>query len=57
MYKCKCCGANCDCGELIGGTCSDCWEEERQKQIIRTSFARIVNGPFRQMELEEVLSG
>ncbi len=33
MYICDRCGCNCDAGELRGGVCDDCREEERQLEI------------------------
>lgn len=35
MYKCKRCGGQCDPGELRGGTCDECREEERVLEIRR----------------------
>ena len=57
MYKCDVCGANCDCGELVGGVCLECLEEQKQEQLVSTKFARIINGPFYQIKLEDLLSG
>lgn len=57
MYRCRRCGANCDCGELVNDVCTDCLEEEKQEQIKRTSIVKIINGPFYQMKLEDILSG
>lgn len=57
MYKCDVCGANCDCGELVGGVCLECLEEQKQEQLASTKFARIINGPFYQIKLEDLLSG
>lgn len=54
MEKCKVCGGNCDNGELIGGVCPECLEEERQRQKRADVVARIMNSPAEQMELEVI---
>ena len=51
MVTCKRCGGNYDNGELTGGICTDCLEEERQEQIRASAVARIMNSPSYQMEL------
>lgn len=33
MSNCRKCGCRCDSGDLIGGVCDDCREEERQMEI------------------------
>ena len=55
MYRCRRCGANCDCGELINDTCIDCLEEEKQEQLSNSKVVSIINAPFHQMTLEEFL--
>lgn len=50
-YECKICHGICDPGELTGGVCQECAEEEQQKQIRAASVVRMLNGPFKQMEL------
>ena len=40
MEKCKVCGGNCDNGELIGGVCPECREEERMRQIRADEMVR-----------------
>lgn len=35
MYECSRCGCRCDAGELHGGVCDDCLEEEKQLEIRR----------------------
>ena len=57
MYKCDVCGGNCDCGELVGGVCLECLEEQKQEQLVSTKIARIINGPFYQIKLEDLISG
>ena len=52
MVICKRCGGNYDNGELIGGICPDCIEEERQEQIRVDSVIKIMSSPSYQMELE-----
>ena len=52
MVICKRCGGYCDNGELIGGICPDCMEEERQEQIRVDSVIKIMSSPSYQMELE-----
>lgn len=32
MYQCNTCGCYADAGELRGGVCEDCIEEERQSE-------------------------
>lgn len=34
MYTCKKCKANVDAGELVGGVCDDCREEEKNRKTI-----------------------
>ena len=57
MYKCDVCGGNCDCGELVGGVCLECLEDQKQEQLANTQIARMINSPFYQMRLEELVSG
>lgn len=52
MVTCDRCGGNCDNGELVGGICLECMEEERQEQIRANTVIRIMNSPSYQMELE-----
>ena len=51
MVTCKRCGGNYYNGELIGGICTDCLEDERQEQIRASAVASIMNSPSYQMEL------
>ena len=51
MVTCERCGGNYDNGELIGGKCLECLEEERQEQTRASEVARIMNSPSYQMEL------
>lgn len=50
MVTCKRCCGNYDNGELIGGICTDCLEEERQEQIRSSAVARM-NSPSYQMDM------
>lgn len=51
MEKCRKCGANCDNGELTGGVCPECLEEEEQQQIRADNVARMMNSMSVQMEM------
>lgn len=52
MVTCERCGGNCDNGELIGGVCPECLEEEQQELIRSNAVIRIMSSPSYQMELE-----
>ena len=49
MEICRICKGNCDSGELVGGICPECLEEERRDQERKGILGRMLNGPFRQM--------
>ena len=51
MVVCSVCGGNCDNGELVGGICPECLEEERQQQIRQDSVIKMMNSQSYQMEL------
>lgn len=51
MVTCKVCGYNYDNGELVGGICTDCIEEEKQRQIRAESVLKMMNSQSYQMEL------
>lgn len=51
MVTCRKCGGNCDNGEVIGGVCLECLEEERMELARETSMARMLNGIAVQMEI------
>lgn len=59
MVVCKKCGGNCDNGELIGGVCPECLEEERQIQIRSDSVIKMMHSQSYQMKLrlEEMRNG
>ena len=47
MEICRICKGNCDSGELVGGICPECLEEERRDQERKGILGRMLNGPFR----------
>lgn len=49
--ECASCHGMCDPGELVGGICDECREEEYQRMLRRDSVTRIMGSPFYQMEL------
>lgn len=51
MVVCKKCGGNCDNGELVGGVCPECIEEERQRRIRAESVIKMMHSQSYQMEL------
>ena len=55
MITCNKCGANCDPGEIVGGQCLDCMEQERQIQSNSENAFKVMTSPFYQMDLMEVL--
>lgn len=57
MYRCNVCGGNCDCGELVGGVCLECREEQNKKQLSSTQITNMMNSSFYQMNLEDFISG
>lgn len=58
MVVCRLCNGNFDNGELIGGICQECREEEKQRQLRVSNVAEMMHGPSEQMELnlEEMIS-
>lgn len=48
--ECPSCHGRCDPGDMLGGTCLECREEERQRIVRNDSVIRMVNGPFQQLE-------
>lgn len=52
MVTCNRCGGNYDNGELIGGICLECMEEEQQEQLRASAAAKMMNSPSYQMELD-----
>ena len=55
MITCNKCGANCDPGEIVGGQCLDCMEQERQMQARSEHAFKVMTSPFCQMDLMEML--
>lgn len=55
MIICRKCGANCDPGDIVGGQCLDCMEQERQMQVRSEHAFRIMTSPWYQMNLSEVI--
>ena len=51
MVVCSVCGGNCDNGELVGGICLECIEEERQRRIRSESVIKMMHSQSYQMEL------
>lgn len=51
-YECKICNGTCDPGELVGGVCRECAEEERQRQITANSVAKMMSSQSYQMRME-----
>lgn len=55
MITCNKCGANCDPGEIVGGQCLDCMEQERRIQSKSEHAFKVMTSPYYQMDLMEVL--
>ena len=51
-YKCSVCGANCDPGELVGGICVECLEEQRIAVVMQDKVVSLLNAPWEQMTLD-----
>ena len=47
-YKCDKCGGNCDAGELIGGICPECLEEEGMAISLQEKVVMQLCPPFGQ---------
>lgn len=45
------CHGRCDPGEMIGGICLECREEEEQRIVRRDNVVSMMNSPFKQLEL------
>ena len=54
-YECSACGANCDPGELVGGICLDCLEEQRVAIVMQDKAVSLLNAPWEQMKLEDFI--
>lgn len=55
MITCNKCGANCDPGEIVGGQCLDCMEQERLMQARSEHAFKVMTSPYYQMNLMEVM--
>lgn len=56
MITCRKCGANCDPGDIVGGQCLDCMEQERQMQVLSEHAFRIMTSPWVQPDFMEALN-
>lgn len=55
MRRCDKCGCLCDPGDLRGGICDDCREDEQKKEDNRKMMLQMMHGEARQMRLEDIL--
>lgn len=55
MRRCDKCGCLCDPGDLRGGICDDCREDEQKKEDNREMMLLMMHGEARQMRLEDIL--
>ena len=56
-YKCLVCGANCAPGELVGGVCLGCLEEQRIAIVTQSKVIRLLNNaPWERMAFEGGIS-
>lgn len=51
-YKCSVCHGLCDPGELTGGVCLECREEEERKAAVQDKAVSLLNAPWEQMKLD-----
>lgn len=49
-YECRICHGTCDPGELTGGVCYEC-AEEQQRQMRTSAVAKMINSQQYQMKL------
>ena len=49
--ECPICHGRCDPGEMIGGVCLECREKEEQRQTCEDKLSKVMNSPFKQLEL------
>ena len=54
-YKCSVCGGNCDPGELVGGVCVECLEEQRVAIVMQDKVISLLDAPWEQMKLEDFI--
>ena len=50
-YECSVCHGNCDPGELVGGICVECLEEQRIAIVTQNKVVSLLNAPWEQMTL------
>ena len=51
-YECSVCHGNCDPGELVGGICLDCLEEQKLAIVMQDKAASLLNARWEQMKLD-----
>ncbi len=56
MVECPFCHYSYDPGEIIGGKCLDCMEQERQMQARSEHAFKVMTSPFYQMDFMEALN-
>lgn len=47
--ECPICHGRCDPGEMIGGVCLECREEEEQRQTSADRVSKVMNGDYKQL--------
>lgn len=55
MRRCDKCGCLCDLGDLRGGICDDCREDERKMEDNTEQFRQLMSGNAKQMELKDFI--
>lgn len=50
MIRCEHCNCLCDPGDLIGGVCDDCREEELQKEEQKERMTKMFHAQYEQMK-------
>ena len=56
--ECRICGSHVDAGELVNGICLDCLEEkEKEKDIQYRMQKMVMSREYKQMDMEEFISG
>ena len=56
--ECRICSSHVDAGELVNGICLDCLEEkEKEKDIQYRMQKMVMSRDYKQMEMEEFISG
>ena len=57
MLMCRICGCFCDPADTVNGICDDCREAIRYKKEKREEAELLMNAEFRQMVIEDMISG